>query len=134
MQRQPEEQIRALNIYIREGNLMLFQKYKRIRDKNHLAFIRSLPCAKCVQESKSKKIFWKSEACHIRKGTNGALGRRPGDDYTLPLCPFHHRRQHQIGEVQFYKSVPKAVELAQELYWANEDRVRAMELIVLADI
>jgi hypothetical protein len=34
------------------------------------------------------------------------MGRKPGDDWTVPVCPFHHRQgpgnQHSRGEFRFW--------------------------------
>lgn len=51
-------------------------KSVRIRDKKHLAFVASLPCACCG-------IMGSSQAAHI---TRGGMGLKAGDDQTIPLC------------------------------------------------
>ena len=72
----------------------MFFKTKTIRDKENLEFIRSLPCVKCG---------WASEASHLRKGTDGAMGKKPSDCFVLPLCHEHHAESHRVGEVTFWK-------------------------------
>lgn len=67
------------------------------RNAGHLAFVRSLPCAICGSRPPS-------EACHIRAGTDGGLGVKPHDRWTVPMCSAHHREQHQRGEVEFFGS------------------------------
>lgn len=41
------------------------------------------------------------EAAHVRIGTDGGIGLKPGDQWTIPLCSMHHRKQHRIGESTF---------------------------------
>lgn len=82
---------------------------KIIRDKNHLAFIRSLPCCVCPN------IY--SEAAHIRKGTDGGMGLKPSDCWTVPLCRTCHNKQHNIGESRFWRGkLQDARNLANLLY------------------
>ena len=37
----------------------------------------------------------------MRGGTDGGLGKKPSDIFTLPLSKDRHREQHQIGERAF---------------------------------
>lgn len=69
----------------------------QIRCPGHLKFIRSLECA--VHGACRGGI----EAAHVRRGTDGGTGVKPSDCYTIPLCAYHHARQHAIGEQQFEK-------------------------------
>ena len=82
-------------------------KTKPIRDKKHLAFIRTLPC-----------IFTgrKSEAAHIRYQTDGAMSKKPSDCWVVPLSHDEHMRQHQIGELRYWKDIEAAKQLALDLY------------------
>jgi hypothetical protein len=43
----------------------------------------------------------KIQACHVRRGTDGGMGLKPSDGFTIPLCASHHRAQHQVGERRF---------------------------------
>ena len=45
----------------------------------------------------------KIEAAHVRRGTDGGIGMKPGDNFSLPLCSNHHAEQHCIGEQSFEK-------------------------------
>lgn len=38
----------------------------------------------------------------MRAGTDGGLGVKPSDRFTVPLCHDHHRVQHNIGEMAFW--------------------------------
>lgn len=41
------------------------------------------------------------EAAHVRRGTDGGMGRKPSDRWSVPLCTQHHRQQHAMGEASF---------------------------------
>src|SRR5215813_891921 len=45
----------------------------------HLAFVRLLPCVACGKAAPS-------DAAHVRTGTDGGTGMKPGDRYAVPLC------------------------------------------------
>lgn len=87
---------------------MMFPKKPRIDDKEHLAFIRTLPCVKCSALP--------CEAAHIRSGTDGGTGLKPSDCWVVPLCAVHHYEQHQKGELTFWGNLDKARQLAKHLY------------------
>lgn len=38
---------------------------------------------------------------HVRMGTDGGVGMKPSDRWTISLCDLHHREQHNIGETAF---------------------------------
>ena len=59
-------------------------------DSDFLQWIRTQPCKVC----KNKPV----EAAHVRRVANGAgMGIKPPYS-AVPLCPEHHRLQHQKGE------------------------------------
>lgn len=90
------------------------QKRPRIEDKEHLKFIRNLPC--CVTGKRGTV-----EAAHIRMA-NPLYGKRevggsekPDDRWSLPLSAEEHRKQHAMNEADYWKQVgidPFAVALA----------------------
>jgi hypothetical protein len=41
------------------------------------------------------------ECAHVRGGTDGGLGMKPSDKWTISLCHTHHIEQHRIGEQRF---------------------------------
>lgn len=41
------------------------------------------------------------ECAHVRCGTDGGMGLKPSDKWTISLCHFHHVEQHAIGEGPF---------------------------------
>ena len=60
------------------------------------AFVRSHACCGC---GSSTAI----ECAHVRDGTDGGMGIKPSDRWTVSLCRDCHTRQHQIGEASFEK-------------------------------
>jgi hypothetical protein len=82
------------------------QSAKRVRSPAHLAWVRSHRC--CVPDC----VLMPIEAAHVRSGTDGGMGLKPGDDWAISLCAFHHREQHWWGEGDFediYKIRMKAL-------------------------
>jgi len=68
------------------------------RRVQHLAFVRRLPCVACGKAAPS-------HAAHVRTGTDGGTGMKPGDRYAVPLCAACHARQHQVGELTFWSAL-----------------------------
>lgn len=79
------------------------------RSKRHLEWIRTLPCG-CGAMG--------SQAAHVRLGSDGAMGRKPSDFFTVPLCPSCHRIQHNIGERSFWsaRNQPSPAQYAAEAF------------------
>lgn len=67
----------------------------RWKSQRHRDFVRGFNC--CVPECMGRPI----EVAHIRMGTDGGMGKKPSDFYTISLCSKHHSEQHQIGEASF---------------------------------
>src|SRR5215467_2677145 len=68
------------------------------RRLQHLTFVRQLPCVACGEAAPS-------EAAHVRTGTDGGVGVKPGDRYAVPLCAACHTKQHRIGELTFWSAL-----------------------------
>jgi hypothetical protein len=68
------------------------------RRVQHLAFLRQLPCVACGGAPPS-------EAAHVRTGTGGGTGMKPGDRYAIPLCAACHAQQHRVGELTFWSAL-----------------------------
>ena len=68
----------------------------QIRCPSHLKWVRGFPCS-----AENQDCMGNIEAAHVRSGTDGGKGVKPSDTYAIPLCNFHHARQHAIGEKQF---------------------------------
>jgi hypothetical protein len=63
---------------------------RRVRDKEHLRYVASQPCIICARAP--------GQAHHLRFAQPRALGRKVGDDWTVPLCATHHRALHSVGD------------------------------------
>jgi len=68
------------------------------RRVQHLAFVRQLSCVACGRAAPS-------DAAHVRTGTDGGVGMKPGDRYAVPLCTTCHAKQHRIGELAFWSAL-----------------------------
>jgi hypothetical protein len=68
------------------GRAQPIPKLVRIRNKEHLRFVASQPCLVCGRTP--------SDAHHVKFAQPVALGRKVGDDYTVPICRVHHRALH----------------------------------------
>jgi hypothetical protein len=105
------------------------RKRPRIENRNHLAFIRKLPCVVCGTR---RNI----EAAHVRMG-NPLYGKRPAgmaekssDHYVTPLCAAHHDEQHSMNEAAFWMAL--AIDplcLALALFDSTGDEERAEQII-----
>jgi hypothetical protein len=93
------------------------------RQVHHLIFVRQLPCVACGKAAPS-------DAAHVRTGTDGGVGRKPGDRYTVPLCTACHAKQHRIGELTFWSALRiDPLNVALRLWTVSAD-VRAGERTV----
>ena len=72
------------------------KRASRWRSQAHLAFVRSLHCARdgCAGLP--------IEAAHVRIGSGAGMGQKPDDWRTVGLCKWHHARQHTMGEPSFW--------------------------------
>ena len=69
----------------------------QIRSAGHLRWIRGFECSVGNSVCKHHQI----EAAHVRIGTDGGASLKPGDNWTIPLCAYHHAQQHRVGETSF---------------------------------
>lgn len=112
---------------------MLRQREPRHRDPAHLAFVRASGCCVCP-----KGVNRPIEAAHVRMAciTIGkretGLSEKPGDQWTVGLCDYHHRTgilaQHKISEEQFWKNHGRnPFEIAARLWIESGGAARAAE-------
>ena len=66
------------------------QRAQRVRYKEHLDFVASLPCLVCGRQP--------CDPHHLRFVQPRALGRKVSDEFTVPLCRIHHRELHRKGD------------------------------------
>lgn len=101
---------------------------KREKNPGYLDFVRTLPCIVTRREP--------VEAAHVSyaEPRAGKLGRGKGskesDCWAVPLHPDEHRRQHSMGEREYWKSVCiDPCVIAAFLYAAYPNRDRALLVI-----
>jgi len=63
---------------------------RRYRNKEHLRYVTLQPCLLCARRP--------SDAHHLRFVQPRALGRKPSDEFAVPLCRIHHRAAHRAGD------------------------------------
>src|SRR5262249_8353703 len=63
---------------------------RRYRNRDHLRFVMQQPCLLCGRKP--------SDAHHIRFVQPRALGRKPSDEFAVPLCRSHHHGVHRAGD------------------------------------
>jgi hypothetical protein len=97
-------------------------KQKRIRDRAHLNFIKTLPCCMCGAPQ--------SDPAHIRLGTDGGTGLKPSDNYVLPLCRPCHQEEHRGSRTFWAKAKRDPLGLANALYILTGQETACIEQIV----
>lgn len=97
------------------------------RSASHLSFIRGLPCCVCGKAPRS-------EAAHIRAGTDGGMATKPSDKFTVPLCTDCHRRQHATGELAFWSGYATDPTGLAEHLWKKSGNQAAGERAVLRKV
>ena len=73
-----------------DKSALAFPEPRRVRDKDHLRFVANQPCLICGRKP--------SDPHHLRVAQARALGRKPSDEFTVPLCRGHHRELHRYGD------------------------------------
>ncbi len=68
----------------------LLPKEKRIRDREHLAFVATQPCFICGRQP--------AQAHHLRFAQHTAMSMKVSDEFTVPLCTIHHDQLHRSGD------------------------------------
>ena len=57
-----------------------------MRSEKHRAFIRSLPCLVCSDDTGSDACHVRYSDCSRRQDQYRHFGPKPGDEYTVPMC------------------------------------------------
>jgi hypothetical protein len=107
---------------------------RRVRDKEHLRYVASQPCIICGRSP--------GHAHHLRFAQPRALGRKVGDNWTVPLCATHHRALHSVGDEERWwkeKGIDPIVH-AVRLWWdtkhggvEHKNKISAAECNVVID-
>ena len=90
-------------------------KERRVRDKEHLAFVARHPCLICGRRP--------TQAHHIRFAQPRAMALKVSDEYTVPLCNGHHDSVHRTGDERAWWTARKIdpLAIARQL-WTEEDK------------
>ena len=70
----------------------------RWRSPGHCNHVRGFACSICGSMTAI-------EVAHVRMGSGAGMGQKPDDWRTVSLCAEHHQRQHNIGEISFWRGV-----------------------------
>jgi len=109
-----------------DKSMLAFGEPRRERDKHHLLFVATQPCLICSRAP--------SDAHHLRFAQTRALGRKVGDQFTVPLCREHHRQLHECSdEASWWTDLEvDALEIAKGL-WEQSRAKRAALVRSIAD-
>lgn len=67
------------------------------RSPAHRSWVRQHACSACGSTTAI-------ECAHVREGTDGGIGMKPSDRWTVSLCRDCHSEQHRVGEGPFERS------------------------------
>lgn len=74
-----------------------------MKDKKHLRFVAGLPCYLCGNPE--------VQVHHLLRAGGHGMGKKTGDEWTIPLCVTHHDMLHRCGdEIQFFADQGKDYE------------------------
>jgi DNA recombination protein Rad52 len=88
-------------------------KDRRLRSKEHLAFVGKQPCLICGRRP--------AHAHHLRFAQPRAMGLKVSDEFTVPLCAGHHDAVHQTGDERAWwarHGIIEPLKMAERL-WAT---------------
>lgn len=91
---------------------------------SHRQWVRGHACAVCGEHP--------VEAAHCRKGIPdhegpGGVGLKPHDKWVIPLCPAHHKIQHDMGEESFERSFRINMKSIAKQLWKQSPHRRKHE-------
>jgi hypothetical protein len=73
-----------------DKSVLALPEPRRVRDRDHVKFVAQQTCLVCGRAP--------CDAHHLRFTQSRALGRKVGDEFTVPLCRGHHREVHRCGD------------------------------------
>lgn len=101
----------------------------RRRDEKHLAFIRTLPCVICQDNTSVEAAHIRMSDPRVAKPLTG-IAIKPDDRFVLPQCGAHHREQHAGNERKFWERHGiDAVLVALAIYSVSGDAEEAERII-----
>jgi hypothetical protein len=78
------------------------RKRPRVENKDHLGFVRRLPCCCCGARPVDAAHIRMASAIHGKRETG--IAQKADDRWTLPLCRKHHDQQHSGSEAAFWNA------------------------------
>ncbi len=76
--------------HVVDKSALLLSAPRRVRDRDHLRLVASLPCLICGRSP--------SQAHHLRFTQARSMSSKVSDEWTVPLCIIHHRALHDVGD------------------------------------
>lgn len=67
------------------------------------------------------------ECAHVRVGTDGGMGQKPSDWWTISLCHDCHNEQHRTGERSFERKYKIDMKALAEEFFARSPHKHKME-------
>lgn len=83
----------------RKAAKMGVREETKVRSHRHLTHVRSFVC--CAFGRSGHECDGRMEAHHVREETDGGVGMKPSDEFTVPLCSVAHMELHSKGEATF---------------------------------
>ncbi len=102
-----------------------------IRCAGHLKFVRGFACA--IFGRLGHECEGKTEAAHVRIGTDGGIGQKPSDKFVIPLCSGAHAEQHRIGEKSFEDKYRFSMLETAATFWKLSKHGREYEANLIKD-
>lgn len=97
----------------------------RIRSAGHLQFVRGFVCSAFGHAG--HECEGKIEAHHCRKGTDGAIGEKPGDEWAIPACRSLHQEIHDQGEERTERKYGINLKAIAEQLWRVSPHRKKLE-------
>jgi cytochrome c553 len=104
-------------------------KEPRQHDEAHLAFLRTLLCVVCLDNTSVEAAHYRKADARAAKRYTGK-GEKPHDRWALPLCSRCHGAQHDMGEDRFWDiAMIDPVFVALALHSVSGDAEKAETII-----
>lgn len=97
----------------------LLPKEKRVRDADHLAFVRTQACLVCGRRP--------VHAHHLRFAQPRGMGLKVSDEFTVPVCSSHHDELHRTGDERAWwarHGILDPLTIAARIWAASRDKRR----------
>lgn len=104
------------------------QRQPRKHDEAHRKFIASLPRLICQDDTTTECAHVAMADLSVAKPVTAMAGKAH-DYFTVPLCGYHHRKQHEANERAWWEQHGiDPVKVALALYVASGDFERAEQI------